>query len=116
MNKVILIGNLGSDPEKKEKCTKFSLATSDKWKDKEGEQQEKTEWHQIVCFGKLADTTAEYLKKGRKVAVEGKISYSKYEKDGQTRYSTSIVANNVLFLTSEKQEAKTEMPETELPF
>ena len=103
VNKVILVGNLGKDPEVtytsggKAVC-KFSLATSEKWTDANGEQKEKTDWHRVVVWGKLAEICGQYLAKGRKAYIEGKISYGQYEKDGVTHYTTDIVAQNVIFL------------------
>lgn len=107
LNKAMIIGNLGQDPEVKElsngnKMAKFSIATSEKWKDKAGEQQEKTEWHRVTVFGASAANCAHYLFKGSKVYVEGKIETSQYEKDGETRYSTGIIAQRVQFLDSKK--------------
>ena len=102
-NLVILIGNLGRDPELKttqsgSQVCKFSIATSEKYKDKQGVKQQKTEWHNIVVFGKQAEIAAQYLQKGRQVCIEGKITYRKWEKDGETKYMTEIVANNFTFL------------------
>ncbi len=104
INKVILVGRLGTDPEVKEltsngKVCKFSVATSESWT-KDGTKQEKTEWHRIVVWGKLAELCGLYLAKGKQVYVEGKLQTSSYEKDGVTKYSTDIIANNVQFLSS----------------
>jgi len=100
LNKAMLIGNLGRDPEIRftragDKIATFSIATSDRWKDKQtGEQQEKTEWHRVVIFdAKLAEIVEQYLKKGSKVYLEGEIQTHKWEKDGVERYSTEIVLN-----------------------
>lgn len=83
--------------------TKFSMATSEKWKDKiTGEFQERTEWHHITAFGRLAEICNEYLSKGKKVCVEGRIKTSSYEKDGIKRYLTEIIASNVQFLSPKK--------------
>lgn len=104
LNKVMVIGNLGKDPEMSftpagTGILKFSVATTDKWRDKQtGEQKEKTEWHKISVFGKLAENCARYLVKGSQAYVEGKLQTSQYEKDGITRYSTEIVAHTVQFL------------------
>lgn len=104
VNKVTLLGNLGADPETKktasgQNITLFSLATSNAWTNREGQRQEHTEWHRIVVWGKLAETCAEYLSKGRKVYVEGRLQTRSWEDDkGQKRYTTEIVANQVLFL------------------
>jgi len=101
VNKVIIVGNLGKDPEVKavgqNTVANFSLATSESYT-KDGQKQEKTEWHKIVAWGKLAELAGQYLKKGRQVYVEGKLQTREYEKDGQKRYSTEIVANNITFL------------------
>jgi single-strand DNA-binding protein len=79
-------------------CT-FNVATSEKWKDKEGEKREQTEWHRIVCFGKTAELCGQYLEKGRQVYIEGKIQTRKWEdKDGVERWTTEIIARKVLFL------------------
>lgn len=98
INKVILLGRLGKDPETNNGITKFSIATSEKWNDKSGQKQERTEWHNITTFGKLAEICQKYLAKGRIVYVEGKLSTSKYEKNGQTMYSTGIIAETVQFI------------------
>ena len=105
VNKVILIGNLGKDPEIRTTpqgttLARFSLATTTAWKDASGAKQERTEWHRIVAWGKLADVCGQYLKKGRQVYVEGRITTRQYEaKDGSgKRYSTEIVAQTVQFL------------------
>ena len=95
VNKVILIGNLGRDPETRYMpdggaITNISVATTDTWKDKQGEKQEKTEWHRVAFFGRLAEIAGEYLKKGSQVYVEGSLRTRKYDKDGQTHYSTEI--------------------------
>ena len=106
INKVILVGNLGNDPETRYMpsggaVTNISIATSKAWKDRDsGEQKEKTEWHRVVFFNRLAEIAGEYLKKGSKVYVEGELRTNKYEKDGQTRYSTEIVANEMQMLDS----------------
>lgn len=104
VNKVILIGNLGADPETRYTpsgtcITSIRIATSESWKDKNtGEQQERTEWHRIEFFGKLAEIVGEYLKKGRSVYVEGKLRTDEYEKDGIKRYSTKVIANEMQML------------------
>ena len=101
INKVILVGNLGNDPEVKYTqggmaITKVSLATSSVRKDKDGNQQEKTEWHRVTFFGKLGEIAGEYLKKGSQVYVEGRITYSELTgDDGQKRYFTDIVADDM---------------------
>lgn len=104
VNKVILLGNLGKDPEVRymtsgEAMATITLATSETWKDKSGEKQEKTEWHRVVFFGKLAEIAGEYLKKGRQVYVEGKLQTRKWQdKEGQERYTTEIVAKEMTLL------------------
>jgi len=106
VNKVILIGNLGRDPETRYMpdggaITNISIATTDKWKDKAGEMQEKTEWHRVAFFGKLAEIAGEYLKKGSQVYVEGRLQTRKWQdKDGQDKYTTEIVANVMQMLGS----------------
>ncbi len=106
VNKVILIGNLGKDPELRyapsgSAVASFSMATSEQWKDQEGNPQERTSWHNIVVWGKLAEIAAEYLKKGRKVYIEGRLQYRDYEgKDGNKRYVTEIVVNDLVMLGS----------------
>lgn len=100
INKVILIGNLGRDPEIRYTASggaiaNITLATSESWKDKNtGEQQERTEWHRVVFFGKLAEIVGEYLKKGSKVYVEGRLQTRKWQgQDGQDRYTTEVVVD-----------------------
>ena len=107
INKVILVGNLGADPETRYMpsggaVTNIRLATSDSWKDKQsGEQQERTEWHRVVFFNRLAEIAAEYLRKGSQVYVEGRIRTNKWQgQDGQDRYTTEIVANEMQMLGS----------------
>ena len=106
INKVILVGNLGQDPEVKYTAggaavTTLSLATSDSWKDKEtGTDQERTEWHRVVLWRRLAENAAQYLKKGSKIYIEGQLQTRKWEQDGQTRYATEIVARDMQFLDS----------------
>ena len=106
INKVILVGNLGQDPEVKYTAggaavTTLSLATSDSWKDKEtGSNQERTEWHRVVLWRRLAEIAGEYLKKGSKIYIEGQLQTRKWEQDGQTRYTTEIVARDMQFLDS----------------
>jgi len=106
VNKVILIGNLGRDPEVRylpsgSAVTNLALATSETWRDKQsGEQQERTEWHRVVMFGRLAEIAGEYLRKGSQVYVEGKLQTRKWQdkQSGQDRYSTEIVANEMNML------------------
>ena len=103
VNKVILIGRLGKDPETRympngEAVTNAALATSENWKDKSGEKQEKTEWHNLVFYRRLAEIAGEYLKKGSQVYIEGKLQTRKWEKDGVTRYTTEIIVNEMTML------------------
>lgn len=108
VNKVILVGNLGNDPETRylpngSAVTNISIATSESWKDKQtGQQQERTEWHKIVFFNKLAEIAGQYLKKGSKVYVEGSLRTTKYQdkQTGQDKYSTEIVASMMQMLDS----------------
>lgn len=106
VNKVILVGNLGADPDTRYSAsgsavTRISIATSERWKDKQtGEQQERTEWHRVVFFGRLAEIAAEYLRKGSQVYVEGALRTSNYEKEGQKHYSTDIIGNEMQMLGS----------------
>ena len=106
INKVILVGNLGQDPEVKYTAggaavTTLSLATSESWKDKDtGTDQEKTEWHRVVLWRRLAEIAGEYLKKGSKVYIEGQLQTRKWEQDGQTRYTTEVVGRDMQFLDS----------------
>ncbi len=99
INKVILIGNLGDDPDVRftgqgAAVANLSLATSESWKDQAGNKQEKTEWHRVVIFGKLAEIAQQYLKKGSKVYIEGKLQTRKWQgQDGQDRYTTEVVVD-----------------------
>ena len=133
LNKVILIGNLGKDPELRftpdgTPVANFSIATSEHWKDKKtGKKREKTEWHRIVAWRRLAEICDDYLTKGRQVSIVGKLQTRSWEKDGITRYTTEIVADDVQFLgknprTNEADtppapvEAPPETPEEDIPF
>ena len=106
VNKVILIGNLGADPETRflpsgDAVANIRIATTDNWKDKSGDKQEHTEWHRVSFFGKLAEIAGEYLKKGSPVYIEGRIRTRKWQdKEGQDRYSTEIVADRIQLLGS----------------
>ena len=107
INKVILVGNLGADPENRTSqagsaITNLSIATSESWKDKNtGQQQERTEWHRVVFFNRLAEIAAEYLRKGSKVYVEGSLRTRKWQdQSGQDRYTTEIVGNEMQMLDS----------------
>jgi len=104
LNRVMLIGNLGKDPEIRYTAggtavASFSVATTEKWKDKQGQQQAETEWHNIVVWNKLAEICGDYLKKGNKVYLSGKIKTRKWQdKDGNDRYTTEIVADDMKML------------------
>ncbi|OGQ22455.1 MAG: single-stranded DNA-binding protein [Deltaproteobacteria bacterium RIFCSPLOWO2_02_FULL_44_10] len=112
LNKVILIGNLGQDPEKKvtgsgQTVVHFSVATSERWNDKSGQKQEKTEWHRIVVWGQQAENCAQYLAKGRQAYIEGRLQTRQWEdKEGNKRYTTEVVAQRVLFLGGSKGESQ----------
>ena len=113
INKVILVGNCGQDPEVKHlpsggAVTNMSIATSDTWKDKQtGQQQERTEWHRVVFFNRVAEIAGEYLKKGSKVYIEGKLQTRKWQdQEGNDRYSTEIVANEMQMLDSRADGAR----------
>ena len=110
INKVILVGNLGSDPEARVlpsggAVTNISVATSESWKDKQtGQPQERTEWHRIVAFNRLAEIMGEYLKKGSKVYIEGSLRTRKWQdKEGQDKYTTEIVASEMQMLDSRNE-------------
>jgi len=112
VNKVILIGNLGKEPESRntaagQMVTTISLATSESWKDKStGEQVDKTEWHRVVFFRRLAEVASQYLKKGSKVFIEGKLQTRKWQdQDGKDRYTTEIVANEMQMLDTKNSGA-----------
>lgn len=104
INKVILVGRLGADPEVRytpdgAQVTTFRLATDEQWKDKSGERTQRTEWHRVVAFRKLAEICGSYLSKGRLVYVEGRLQTRSWEdKDGQKRFTTEIVASNMQIL------------------
>ena len=117
VNKAIIVGSLGNDPDIRYSASgaaiaNISVATSEQWKDKDsGEKQEKTEWHRIVFFGKLAEIVGEYLKKGSQVYVEGKIQTRKWQdKEGVDRYTTEIVGNEMQMLGGKKSSDKPEKP------
>ena len=108
LNRATLIGNLGQDPELRttpqgSNVCSFTLATSDRYKDKNGEWQDVTDWHRIVFWDKLAEIAGEYLKKGSRVFIEGKIKTRSYEKDGETKYITEIIGHNMLMLSAKEQ-------------
>ena len=115
VNKVILIGRLGQDPTTRympngEAVTNATLATSETWKDKSGVKQEKTEWHNLVFYRRLAEIAGEYLKKGSMIYVEGRLQTRKWEKDGVARYSTEIIVNEMTMLGG-KQDGGNAQPE-----
>ncbi|MDD3449980.1 MAG: single-stranded DNA-binding protein [Gammaproteobacteria bacterium] len=119
INKVILIGNLGADPEVRytaggSAVANLRLATSESWRDKNtGEQQERTEWHRVVLFGKLGEIAGEYLKKGSKVYIEGRLQTRKWQdQSGQDRYTTEIVANDLQMLDGRPGSADFDAPDS----
>jgi single-strand DNA-binding protein len=111
INKVILIGNLGDAPEVRftqdgTPAASFTVATTEKWKDKSGQAQEKTEWHNVVAWKRLAEICGEYLSKGSRVYIEGKLQTRKWQdKNGQDRYTTEIVANEMKMLSTRAGQA-----------
>jgi single-strand DNA-binding protein len=119
LNKVILIGNLGRDPEVKylpsgQAVANFSVATNERWQGKDGKTEERTEWHRIVVFGKSAENCGEYLSKGRSVCIEGRLQTREWDdKSGQKRSTTEVVANRVIFLGSKGEGAGKELPAAE---
>ena len=126
LNKVMIIGNLGKEPQLKHlpsgsAVCKLVVATSEKWKDKTTQQPvEKTEWHNVTLFGKQAEIADKYLSKGKKVYIEGRLQTREWEKDGVKRYATDIIANAIQFL-SPKSEQSNQTTETgfssdEIPF
>ncbi len=118
VNKVILIGNLGRDPEIRytksgQAVSSFSLATTEKWKNKNGDREEKTEWHRIVAWGKLGEICGEYLTKGKQVYIEGRLQTRDWEdKDGNKRTTTEIVASNMVMLSQAGGSGTSEGPVT----
>lgn len=127
VNKAIVLGRLGKDPELREssnnnKVCNFSVATSESWNDKSGQKQERTEWHRIVVWGKLAELCVKYLTKGSQVYVDGRLQTRAYDdKNGQKRYATELIAQNIQFLgrneTKEENEAQPLMQDFgEIPF
>ena len=114
VNKVIVVGNLGNDPDTRhmpsgDAVTNISIATSESWKDKQsGEKKERTEWHKVAMFGRLAEIAAEYLTKGSQVYIEGKLRTRKWQdKDGNDRYTTEIIADQMQMLGGRSQPANT---------
>ena len=105
LNKVMLIGNVGNDPDVRATSSgnqvgKLSLATNRQWKDASGQQREKTEWHRLTFFGRLVDIVDQWVKKGDRLYVEGRVEYSETEKDGQKKYWTDIVVTEMVMLGS----------------
>lgn len=122
VNKVIIIGNLGEDPDIRytgdgKAIANISVATSDSWKDKQsGEQQERTEWHRCVCFGRLAEIVGEHLHKGSKIYLEGRLQTRKWQdKDGQDRYTTEINFHDMQMLDSRQQSGGQQAPRQQPP-
>jgi single-strand DNA-binding protein len=122
MNKVILVGRLGQDPEVRytengTAVANLSLATTQTWKSKSGEKKEKTEWHRIVVFGNTAEFAKEYLRKGTMLAVDGQLRTRKWEdRDGTTKYTTEVLARQLTPLSSRQTESKPEPEEPDVPF
>ena len=120
VNKVMLIGNVGMAPEVRatssgSRVAKLSLATNRGWTDRSGQQQERTEWHRLTFFGRLVDIVEQWVKKGDRLYVEGRIEYSETEKDGQKKYWTGIVVNELVMLGSGKK-ASADPDEDQPPF
>jgi len=116
MNKVILIGRLGADPELKytpngTAQAKLNLATSERWKDNDGNNQEKTEWHRIITWRRQAEFAGEWLKKGQLVCVEGKLQTRSWEQEGQKKYMTEVVADNITMLGSKSEGSADKSPD-----
>lgn len=116
VNKVILVGNLGADPEMRytpsgTAVCKFRIATSEKYKDRQGNMQERTDWHRITAWGKLAETCGQYLAKGKQVYIEGRLEYGSYEKDGVKHYTTDIIAFTMKMLGGQGQDNRVQEPE-----
>jgi len=121
LNKVQLIGNLGQDPETKylpsgDAVTNLSIATTDKWKDKQtGEPKESTQWHRVSFFGRRAEVIAEFLQKGDPIYVEGSLAYRTYEKEGQTHYATDIRGRDFQFLSRKDGDGEQRAPRAATP-
>jgi len=118
VNKVILIGNVGQDPEIRTgtvKVASLSLATSETWKDKNGEKKEKTSWHQLTFFNKLADIVEQYVSKGNSIYIEGKLDYQEYEKDGIKKRVTKVVVNSLTMLGGTNTEGNSAPKKTATP-
>jgi len=121
VNKVILIGNVGKDPEVRQagnsKVANFSLATSENYKDKQGNKQTKTEWHNITIWGNLASVVERFVKKGDKIFLEGKVVTRSYEKNGEKRYATDIVCSQMTMLGggSKTEKKEEDLPDSKMP-
>jgi single-strand DNA-binding protein len=125
VNKAILLGRVGKDPEVRsldngKMVANFSLATSESYKDRNGEKKENTEWHNLVLWGKTAEIAQKYVKKGDQIYVEGKITTRSWEKDGVTRYTTEIQVNNLTMLggkrSNEEEPVEADSSNGDLPF
>lgn len=129
VNKVILLGNLGADPELRHTASgtpvaNMRLATSRRWNNKDGEWQEETQWHSVVAWGKTGELCCQYLSKGRKVYIEGRLQTRKWQdkdwqdKDGRDRYSTEVVADKVVFLGGGQQQGQMppDLGDDDIPF
>lgn len=120
LNKVMIIGRLGKDPETRymqngKAVTNFSVATSERWK-KDGEKQERTEWHNVSAFDKLAEICGEYLRKGSQVFIEGKLQTRKWsDKEGKDRYTTEIIAQQMQMLGGRSQSERPQRPDSPTP-
>lgn len=116
VNKVIILGNLGNDPESRfmtngDAVTNITVATSETWKDKSGEKQQKTEWHRVTFYRKLAEIAGEYLKKGGQVYIEGRLETRKWtDKSGADRYTTEIIANEMKMLGGKSEASQSPKP------
>ncbi len=121
INKVILIGNLGADPEVRytpggKAVANFRIATSEQWTDKDGQKQDRTEWHRVVAWGRLGEICGEYLFKGKQVYIEGKLQTRGWEdRDGNKRYTTEVIAQTMQMLGSVGKEGKAESPDERFP-
>ena len=119
LNKVLLIGHLGSDPESRfttsgSAVTNFNLATNESWRSAEGETKDKTEWHRVVLFGKMAETAAEYMKKGQLVYIEGRLQTRSWEdKDKVKRYTTEVLCDNFTMLGPKRDGGEAAQPSTD---
>ncbi len=122
LNKIYIMGNLGKDPELKQtqsqkSYTNMSVATTETYKDKDGNKQDSTQWHTVSVWGKQAEHCTKYLAKGSSVLVEGTVRYESYEKDGDKKYFTKILAQKVVFLGSKRDKGQSEPPlPDDIPF